>query len=120
MGSFALVGLGLLLSPLWAYWEAMRTVYAITDRRALIIAAPWRRRIRAYFPGGSGGDVVDLHRVEDNQGRGDIVFHKRALSGKRGVYYESVGFIGIGNVREVEGMVRRLLDKKPDFEPPVN
>src|SRR3954469_23889962 len=40
---FIIVGAGLLLSPVWAYWKALRTVYAITDQRAILIVAPWRR-----------------------------------------------------------------------------
>ena len=33
---FILVGLALLLTPILAYWGDLRTVYAITDRRAIV------------------------------------------------------------------------------------
>src|SRR6266568_1851621 len=35
---FLLVGLGVLGSPLWAYLAALRTAYAVTGQRAMIIS----------------------------------------------------------------------------------
>jgi hypothetical protein len=42
-GMFILLSALMLLSPLWAWWVARHTVYAITDRRAILIEAPFRR-----------------------------------------------------------------------------
>nr|MCX6903471.1 hypothetical protein [Verrucomicrobiota bacterium] len=109
MGFFGAIGVGLLLSPLWAYWKASRTVYAITDQRCIIIAASRRRTIYSYLAARNGGEIVDLHRIEDTRGRGDLVFHRQAVSGKRGIYYYNVGFVGIQDVREAEVRVRDLL-----------
>ena len=106
-GMFIVVGACLLLSPLWAYWKALRTVYAITDQRAIIIAAPWRREVHSFV----GQHLADIHRVEDDCGRGDIVFHRQARSGKGGDYYYDTGFLGISRVREVEDMLRELYAK---------
>ena len=106
-GMFMIVGAGLLLSPLWAYWKAVRTVYAITDQRAILIVAPWRRSIHSFV----GQQLVDIHRVEDEGDRGDIVFHREARSGKHGDSYYDVGFLGIEGVREAEDNLRRLCAK---------
>ena len=35
---FLLIGLGMLTAPLWAFLAAGRTVYAVTNRRALILS----------------------------------------------------------------------------------
>jgi hypothetical protein len=104
---FIIVGACLLLSPVWAYWRALRTVYAITDQRAILIVAPWRHTIHSFV----GQHLVDIHRVEDDNGRGDIVFHREARSGKRGDSYYDVGFLGIERVREVEDSLRELCAK---------
>ncbi len=96
-----------LLSPVWANWKARQTVYAITDQRALLIAAPWRRTIYSFV----GQHLVDIHRVEDGRGRGDIVFQRQAVSGRRGDSYYDVGFFGIEGVREVENRLRVLYAK---------
>lgn len=107
-GMFILVGACMLLSPLWAYWQAVRTVYAITDQRAILIVAPWRRRTIHSFV---GRHLVDIHRVENAGGRGDIVFHREAQSGKPGDSYHDVAFLGIERVREVEDSLRELYAK---------
>ncbi len=97
----------MLLSPLWAYWKALRTVYAVTDQRAILIVAPRRRTTHSFV----GQHLIDIHRVEDETGRGDIVFHREARSGKRGDSYYDVGFLGIERVREVEDSLRELYAK---------
>ena len=104
---FIIVGACLLLSPAWAYWKALRTVYAITDQRAILIVAPWRRTIHSFV----GQHLVDIHRVEDDRGRGDIVFHRQARSGNRADYYYDTGFLGVERVREAEDMLRELYAK---------
>jgi len=104
---FIVAGACMLLSPLWAYWKALRTVYAVTDQRAILIVAPWRRTTHSFV----GQHLIDIHRVEDETGRGDIVFHREARSGKRGDSYYDVGFLGIERVREVEDSLRELYAK---------
>ncbi len=37
VGAFVLLGLGMMAAPFWAYAKARRTVYAITDRRVIIV-----------------------------------------------------------------------------------
>jgi hypothetical protein len=106
-GMFVVVGAALLLSPAWAFWRATRTVYAVTDLRAILIVATWRRTIYSFV----GQHLVDIHRVEDDAGRGDIVFHREARSGNRRDSYYDVGFLGIERVREVEDSLRALYDK---------
>ena len=106
---FIIAGACLLLSPVWAYWRALRTVYAITDQRAILIAAPWRRTTHSFV----GQHLVDTHRVEDARGGGDIVFHRAARSGKRRDHYYDTGFLGIERVREAEDLLREISAKRP-------
>ena len=106
-GMFIVVGAGFQLSPLWAYWKALRTVYAITDQRAILIFAPWKRTVFSFVD----QQLLEIHRVEDDSGRGDIVFHRQARSGKRGDYYYDTGFLGIDDVREAEDKLRELYEK---------
>ena len=80
LGLFAVTGLGLILSPLLAWWKAKRTIYAITDQRCFIISAPWRREIHSYIVGQGLGEIENLHRIENAHGQGDVIFHQKALS----------------------------------------
>jgi hypothetical protein len=107
-GMFVVFGLRFLLSPLTAYWKALRTVYAITDQRAMIITAPfWKRTVFTFFY----QQLVETHRVENEKGCGDIIFHRQVEPGRRRNYYYDQGFLGINNVRETENKLRELYEK---------
>ncbi|HTJ00051.1 MAG TPA: hypothetical protein VL527_14310, partial [Dongiaceae bacterium] len=95
LGLFAGCGAGMLLAPLWAGWKATRTVYAITDQRCLAITAAWRRRIQYWHVGRGAAELIDLHRTEDHQGRGDLFFHRQIVPVRHGYRYVDAGFAGI-------------------------
>ena len=67
---FLLIGLAMLLSPLWAWRSAHHTVYAVTDRRLLIIETGGSTSVRAISPDG----LDRLRRVERRDGSGDLIF----------------------------------------------
>jgi len=102
---FIAFGARILLSPLGAYLKALRTVYAITDQRAIIITAGRKQTVFSFVD----QQLIEIHRVHaDDKGRGDIVFHRQVQSGRRGDYYYETGFAAIENVREVEDKLREL------------
>ena len=108
-GGFLVVGFFGMLSPLSEYWKALRTIYAITDQRAIFIESPLRYRIYSF----AGEHLVDIHRIENKSGRGDIIFHREAQSKDKSRAYDyNVGFIDIERVREVEDYLRQLYVKK--------
>jgi hypothetical protein len=103
---FVLVGLGMLASPFWMYRKALGTVYAITDRRALIIerGITGRSVVRTFDPAGLG----TLSRVQDADGSGSLVFRREFRpAGRRGRFVE-IGFLAVPDVREVEDRIRQL------------
>ena len=104
------IGAGMLLSPLWSWWLARHTLYAITDRRALLIEAPWRRRIQSFM----GERLLNLIRVEDGYGRGDIIFEKLPIRGSRGrTIIQEIGFFGLDDVNHLEQLLRATVDRDP-------
>ena len=112
---FVLVGLGFLSQPIIAAARARKTVYAITDRRLLIITSGLRSVRVDSYPLDS---INILERTDRANGYGDIVFHKeteptRVVTGF--LYYEKqgggvtrTGFLGIPEVRKVEEAIQRL------------
>lgn len=106
---FLVIGIGLLLSPFWAYWKGARTIYAVTDERCIVIAAPYRRTVCSYLAEPEAGDIVNLHRTEDEHGHGDLVFHTQAVHGKRGIGYHDIGFIKLRDVCAAEDKLRELI-----------
>jgi hypothetical protein len=65
-----LLGLALVAAPVAAWWQAERTAYVVTVRRALIVTAGVWGRVRSFGPGTLTRAVV--HRYD--RAGGDIVF----------------------------------------------
>jgi hypothetical protein len=105
---FVLVGLGMLTSPYWLYRKSKLTVYALTNRRALIITGGATKKIQSF----TSSDIGIIERTERANGRGDVMF--ATIEGKKNS--QSVGFMGISDARRVE---RHLFDVfKKDKELP--
>jgi hypothetical protein len=100
---FALIGLGMMLGPLWAWLRARNTVYALTERRAVIIVNGGGGGISSY----ARADMGELTRIERADGSGTVFFAIRTSTTSRGfVKNTRVGFIGIPDVRNVERLIR--------------
>ncbi|MDR3621251.1 MAG: hypothetical protein P4L85_18005 [Paludisphaera borealis] len=93
-----------LLCVLAATFRARRTLYALTDRRALIFEF-WLfggRRPDVFTP-----EILDLMQCKERgDGSGDLIFEVR---GTLNWPSRSVGFLGVDRVREVEELLRRTL-----------
>ena len=85
------------------------TLYALTDRRAIIWVPEWSRKgaIRVHSVG--RGEVATVFRIECADGSGDVVFRLRSIEILDGFSAEPPGFRGIPDVRRVEELVRRTL-----------
>lgn len=107
---FVLVGAFMLSAPLRAYRGASKTIYALTNRRALVIApstqafSTGRLDVVSYVP-----DADTMSRSTNSDGSGDVVFLTLRTPGKNRERIERKGFIGIANAFEVERLVRREL-----------
>jgi hypothetical protein len=105
-----LIGASLASTPLWMRRKAARTVYALTDRRAIVIEGSVFRgtqTVASYTP----ERLTNLSRTEHQNGTGDLVFEQvRAGYRKNGSeVYRPRGFLGIHNVREVEQLLQSTL-----------
>lgn len=102
---FFLIGIGMLSSPLWSYRKAFKTVYVITDRRAITFDAGWTTTIRSYPP----DRLQNIHRKEKRDGSGDVVLGQRVWSGSEGGQQsQDLGFLNIRDPKTVEQMLRKL------------
>lgn len=102
---FVLVGLYLLTSPAVAYWKAGKTIYAVTNRRAILIEGGTSRSVQTF----ERGEIGHIERREHSNGTGDVIFARERVSGAKGrSYLREVGFWGIPNAREVERLMRQL------------
>ena len=110
---FVLIGIGLLSSPLWAYRKALKTVYVITNRRAITFEGGRMTTIHSYPP----EKLRDIHRKEKADGSGDVIIAQHSWTdsdgGKR---TEALGFMRIKDVKKVERMLKSLAENgaQPD------
>ena len=102
---FALIGVAILLVPRQMRRRAKRTVYALTDQRAILIEAGRSTAVRSFGPESFAG--VEVRQNVD--GSGDVVFESDAPRDAR-VYWSSFrgGFVAVPDVREVAELVRQV------------
>lgn len=113
---FVLIGIGMLTSPFWARKKATKTVYMITDQRAVTISEGWRgrTRIESYGP----EQLQSITREQNSDGSGDIVFMTRAWRDSDGDRRtQRIGFMGVPDVKTVEEHIRALAQRAPGASP---
>jgi hypothetical protein len=104
---FVLIGFGMLSTPLWTHHSARRTVYAITNRRAILVRGGRTTTFRSFLP----DRLHELQRRERNDGSGDVVFVSRFWTDSEGDRRtEETGFMRIDNPKEVEDRLRHLAE----------
>ncbi|NJO26394.1 MAG: hypothetical protein HC874_01820 [Richelia sp. SL_2_1] len=95
----------MLSSPLREWFKAFRTVYLITDKRAISIESGLLTSIRNYAP----SQLKDLYRKDKRNGTGHIIITTRLRRGNDGdSWSEDIGFMNIRNPKEVEKLLRQL------------
>src|SRR6266403_2146588 len=73
---FLLIGLGIVLAPLWAYLKGRSTVYAVTNQRVMVITGGNSRSVKSYTP----ADILGVEHRERPDGSGDIVILTNAIT----------------------------------------
>ncbi len=108
---FVLVALVLLSALPWAIRKGRRTLYVVTDRRAItFLRGISSTSIRSFGP----EQLTDLERKEKDDGSGDITFMSvvkalgRGEPDARRASAEGLGFFGIEDVREVEELLKDI------------
>ena len=102
---FVVVGIAMFLSPLWSYLKSLRTVYVITNRRAITFNGGRSMTIRSYPP----EKLQDIFRRQKRDGSGDIIFTPKPwLESGKNKQTEELGFLRIANPKQVEQMLEAL------------
>lgn len=112
---FIAIGIGLLTAPLWMARKAQRTVYAVTDKRAVILE------------GGFGGSfsvrslapplLADRARNQRADGSGDLVFTRtrqtewRSTSDGPRSSTSVAGFYAVADVKAVDDLIQDTFEK---------
>ncbi len=105
---FVLIGFGLLSSPLFTYRRSFKTVYVITNKRAIIFNGGWSTIVRSFLPASLG----EIYRRERKNGSGDVFISKRAWRDSNGDRNsEEIGFLSVDSPKEIEQMLKTLAEQ---------
>ena len=109
IGVFLLIGVLIMLSPLWASMSAKKTVYAVTNKRAIIIKAKSTIDVQSF----SADNLKDIIKRLRRDGSGDLIFertvtYRRSSKGGSRKKVTEIGFFGIPRVNEVEDMIQEI------------
>ena len=104
---FVLVGLGMLLSPLWHFFRAMRTTYILTNQRAIIdCAGPFARRVSVPLD-----QIPFIETVASFGEFGHVLFQEATLSRYNRGFAQRDGFIAVAVPAQVERLLRTTMGK---------
>lgn len=104
---FVLIGLGMMISPLWVYLRTSWTAYLLTSRRAIVIEYGWNSIVRSFLP----QEIGLIFRKDLRDGTGDVILGRREWRDTEGeTKGEDLGFLGVREPQEVERQVRRWIE----------
>jgi hypothetical protein len=102
---FLLVGLGMTLAPLGVYLKGRSGVYAVTNRRVMLISGTTTRSVKSIIP----TDIAEVDHRERPDGTGDVLIRTNSvMRTNNGTAQITVGLYGVPNVKEVAGLVMKL------------
>ncbi|HSC86515.1 MAG TPA: hypothetical protein VLC09_04565 [Polyangiaceae bacterium] len=102
---FWLVGFWMLLAPIRARKRAGKTLYAITNKRAVILETGKETTLRSFYP----RDLGDLTLVERRPGHGDLIItHDVSRDSDGDKRSTKIGFFGIDDIKKVSRMLASL------------
>ena len=111
---FLAVGAGMLTAPVWMRRRAAKVIYAVTDRRAIVITPVAFRgeSVRSF----AARQLGSIERIERPDGSGNLIFARDMYltsdsegGSRSGV--RLVGFVGVADVRAAERVVRELVER---------
>jgi Bacterial PH domain len=102
---FLLIGLAMTLAPLGVYLKGRSGVYAVTNRRVMLITGTTSRSVKSIIP----TDIAEVDHRERPDGTGDVLIRTNSvMRTNNGTTQITVGLYGVPNVKEVAGLVMNL------------
>jgi hypothetical protein len=111
---FALAGLAILyVAFIWAYHKPLKTIYVITNNRAIIIEEWYGRIIQSFYP----YHLQDIYCREKKNGIGDVIITCRAIRESKFIRQsERFGFLRIKNPKEMEKKLKKLAEQSAEVD----
>lgn len=107
---FLIIGLSIVLAPLWAYLKGRSTVYAVTNQRVMVISGGGSRTVKSFTP----ADIVSVEHRERADGTGDVVICTNGvMRSNNSTSQVKIALVGVPNVKEVAQQVMALHTQRP-------
>lgn len=104
---FTLFGLGLISVPIYAYIKAKRTIYAITDQRAIIYTP---QKTKSFY----GNQILEVRTEKHTFSGFNITFGKgKRVYSNNSTYIKYDGFYGFKEPHRLEAMLNALIATAP-------
>lgn len=112
-------GIGLAISPFWRRKRVMRTLYVVTNRRAIVVQpSPFLLKPELRSWPLNEGLIKSVYA--DIEGTGDIIFDYRKVHTKHGFRDEPEGFLRVPELDRVHKLLQEQIAAVPaDAEPPL-
>lgn len=114
---FVLIGFAMLSAPLWAFRLAGKTLYVLTNERAIIFTGGRAMRIESIGPDRLKDSVASIRQ----DGSGDLTFQRDVepsyYYGRRYRPRLASGFIGLPDVRNAKQQLEKMLEEKSGQQP---
>lgn len=102
---FLLIGLGMLSTPFWISRRMKKTVYAVTNKRAIIFVKGFSTSVKSY----DSKNISSINKRVKADGSGDLLFVEDIYVNSNGrSRTRQVGFWGISEVNKVEDMIEKI------------
>ncbi|MBK8455484.1 MAG: hypothetical protein WAQ53_01285 [Thiofilum sp.] len=112
---FILIGLAMLSSPLRVYLKLRKTVYALTNKRLILIEPSWRANtIRSYYF--VELQASEIYREERTDGSGHLIVNLRPEEVLSKMKTKKIILTRIPQVKEVEQQLKQLVAKASEKE----
>ena len=102
--SYFMVAFGVffIAASLSKFYQAIFSVYAITDKRLLIVRKyPWPIEVESFY----AQDIEFVKKVQRNDGSGNIIFKTIKVRSGKGYRDTDIGFFGVNDVDSIEKII---------------
>ncbi|GAB4280724.1 MAG: hypothetical protein Kow0029_25480 [Candidatus Rifleibacteriota bacterium] len=109
---FVLIGLGMMLSPVFSYLKDCKTLYAITNQRVITITGGRTTVVNTYEP-----DSIQQITKNVRGNTGDLIFTHSTWKDSEGYMHNvDIGFFNIPDVDAADKALRKLLELSKSFD----
>jgi hypothetical protein len=104
---FVAIGLAMMFSPIWSYLKDLKTVYAITNKRVIIMTGGKSLEVKSL----KADSIKELTRRERGHTGDLIISHINWRDSDNDLHTKEIGLFNIPEVREAQKALQKLIEQ---------